>query len=166
VVEGNSAFALDLYSRLSTGSDNLFFSPFSISTALAMTYGGAQAATAEEIAAALRFHFGQDRLHPVFADLVKQIKGKSRGLELSLANGLWAQRGYEFRESYKDLVKSHYGAELRELDFSTAPTEACGIINEWVERQTHGKIRGLIRPDMLNQLTRLLLANAIYFKGD
>ena len=76
VVRGNGAFALDLYSRLSSRSGNLFFSPFSISTALAMTYGGAQGATAEEMAAALHFPFGQERLHPAFADLLKQLKGK------------------------------------------------------------------------------------------
>jgi serpin B len=165
VVEGNNAFALDLYSRLSSRSGNLFFSPFSISTALAMTYGGAQGATAEQMATALRFPFERERLHPAFADLLKQARGRSRGIELSLANGLWAQRGYAFRESYKEPVKSNYGAELRELDFSAA-AEACGIINEWVEKQTHGKIRDLIAPGMLDQLTRLVLANAIYFKGD
>jgi serpin B len=165
VVNGNGAFALDLYSRLSSRSGNLFFSPFSISTALAMTYGGAQGATAEQMATALRFPFERERLHPAFADLLKQARGRSRGIELSLANGLWAQRGYAFRESYKELVKSNYGAELRELDFSAA-AEACGIINEWVEKQTHGKIRDLIAPGMLDQLTRLVLPNAIYFKGD
>jgi len=165
VVRGNGAFALDLYSRISSRSGNLFFSPFSISTALAMTYGGAQGATAEEMAAALRFPFGQDRLHPAFANLLRQIKGKSRDVELSLANGLWAQRGYEFHESFRDLVKTHYGAELRELDFAAA-AKACRIINEWVETETHGKIRDLIGSGMLNQLTRLVLANAIYFKGD
>jgi serpin B len=166
VVDGNNAFALDLYSRLSSCGGNLFFSPFSVSTALAMAYGGAQGATAEEIVAALRFPFGQDRLHPAFADLLKQIKGKSQGLELSLANGLWTQRGYEFRGSFKDLVKSHYRGELRELDFSTAAAEACRIINEWAERETRGKIRDLIQPSMLDEWTRLILANAIYFKGD
>ena len=165
VVKGNGAFALDLYSRLSSSSGNLFFSPFSISSALAMAYGGAEGATAEEMAAALRFPVERERLHPAFADLVKQAKGKSRGLELSLANGLWAQRGYEFRESFKDLAKSHYGAELRELDFSVA-AKACRIINEWVETETHGKIRDLIGPGMLGPLTRLVMANAIYFKGD
>ncbi|MGD0921440.1 MAG: serpin family protein [Terriglobia bacterium] len=166
VVRGNGAFALDLYSRLSSCSGNLFFSPFSISAAVAMTYGGAQGATAEEMAAALHFPFGQERLHPAFANLLNQIKGKSRGVELSLANGLWAQRGYEFRESFKDLVKTHYGAELSELDFSTATEEARRTINDWVERQTAGKIRDLIGPGALGPLTRLVLANAIYFKGD
>jgi len=165
VAKGNSAFAFDLYSRLSSRRGNLFFSPLSISTALAMTYGGAQGATAEEIAAALRFPFGQERLHPVFADLLQQIKGKSQALELSLANGLWAQRGCEFRESFMDLVRTHYGAELRELDLAAA-AEACRIINEWAETETRGKIRDLIEPGMLGPLTRLVLANAIYFKGD
>jgi serpin B len=168
VVEGNNAFALDLYSRLSSCSGNLFFSPFSISTALAMAYGGAQGATAEEMAAALRFPFERERLHPAFAALMKQVKGddKSQGYQLNVANGLWAQRGYAFRESYKELVKSNYGAELRELDFSTAAEEARKIINECVERQTHGKIRDLIGPGALGPLTRLVLANAIYVKGD
>jgi serpin B len=166
VVKGNSAFALDLYSRLSSRSGNLFFSPFSISTAVAMAYGGAEGATAEEMAAALRLPSGQDRLHPAFADLLKQVKSKCRGVELSLANGLWAQRGYAFRESFKDLVKTHYGAELSELDFSTAAEEARTTINDWVESQTAGKIRDLIGRRALGSLTRLVLANAIYFKGD
>jgi serpin B len=166
VVEGNSAFALDLYSRLSSRSGNLFFSPFSVSTALAMAHAGAQGATAEEIAAALRFPFAQDRLHPVFAFLRAVTEVNSEGLALSLANGLWAQRGYEFRESFKGLAKAYYGAEPRELDFSTASADVCGIINQWAERETHGKIRDLIAPGMLGPLTRLVLANAIYFKGE
>src|SRR5436190_622468 len=97
VVEGNSAFALDLYGQLAKdNSDNLFFSPYSISTALAMTYAGARGQTAEEMAKTLHFPFEQARLHPAFAGLTQTISGKPRSFEVSIANRLWGQTGYPF----------------------------------------------------------------------
>ncbi|MBZ5515617.1 MAG: serpin family protein [Acidobacteriia bacterium] len=166
VVKGGNQFALALYGQLARREGNLFLSPFSISTALAMTYGGASGQTAEEMAAALRLPFPGPRLHPAFALLLKQAKGEEpQDYQLSIANGLWTQRGYAFKDEYKGMVKANYGAELRELDFATAGEKSRAIINQWVEMQTQGKIRDLIPPRAITELTRLILANAIYFRG-
>jgi len=166
VVGGNNQFALDLYRQLAARGGNLFLSPFSISTALAMTYGGAEGKTAEEMASVLRFPFGRERLHPAFAALMKEVKsGEWQDYQLGVANGLWAQRDYAFKEEFKSLVKTNYGAELRELDFAAAAEEARGIINKWVEKQTQGKIVDVIGPHGITPLTKLVLANAIYFRG-
>jgi serpin B len=166
VVGGNNQFALDVYRRLAARGGNLFLSPFSISTALAMTYGGAEGKTAEEMASVLRFPFGRERLHPAFAALMKEVRsGESQDYQLSVANGLWAQRGYAFKEEFKTVVKTNYGAELRELDFAAAAEEARQLINAWVEKQTQGKIVDVIGPHDITPLTKLVLANAIYFRG-
>jgi len=166
VVGGNNQFALDLYRRLAARGGNLFLSPFSISTALGMTYGGAEGKTAEEMASVLRFPFGCERLHPAFAALMKEVRtGEWQDYQLNVANGLWAQRGYAFKEEFKTVVKANYGAELRELDFATAAEEARQLINAWVEKQTQGKIVDVIGPGGITALTRLVLANAIYFRG-
>ena len=165
-VGGNNQFALDLYRQLSARGGNLFLSPFSISTALAMTYGGAEGRTAEEMAGVLRFPFGRERLHPAFAALMKEVRtGESQDYQLNVANGLWAQRDYAFKEEFKTVVKTNYGAELRELDFAVAAEEARRLINAWVEKQTQGKIVDVIGPGGITALTRLVLANAIYFRG-
>lgn len=166
VVGGNNQFALDVYRRLAARGGNLFLSPFSISTALAMTYGGAEGKTAEEMASVLRFPFGRERLHPAFAALMKEVRsGESQDYQLSVANGLWAQRGYAFKEEFKTVVKTNYGAELRELDFAAAAEEARQLINAWVEKQTQGKIVDVIGSHDITPLTKLVLANAIYFRG-
>ena len=108
VAKGNNQFALDLYHQLAARQGNLFLSPFSISTALAMTYGGAGGQTAEEMAATLRFPFAGPRLHPAFAELMKQTHGgKSQDYQLSVANGLWTQRGYAFKPEFQSLVKNN-----------------------------------------------------------
>jgi serpin B len=166
LAKGNNRFALNLYGQLSSREGNIFLSPFSISTALAMTYGGAGGETAQEMNAALEFPFAGARLHPAFAALIKQIHGdKSQDYQLNIANGLWTQRGHAFRKEFKSLVKTHYGAELRELDFAAASEKSRGIINQWVEKQTEAKIRDLIPPGAITALTRLILSNAIYFRG-
>jgi len=166
VVGGNNQFALDLYKQLAARGGNLFLSPFSISTALAMTYGGAEGKTAEEMGSVLRFPFGRERLHPAFAALMKEVRTDEwQDYQLDVANGLWAQRGYAFKEEFKTVVKTNYGAELRELDFAAAAEEARQLINAWVEKQTQGKIVDVIGPGGITALTRLVLANAIYFRG-
>jgi serpin B len=166
VVGANNQFTVDLYKRLSARSGNLFLSPYSISTALAMTYGGAEGKTAEEMASVLRFPFGRERLHPAFAAVIKEVKGaRSQDCQLNVANGLWAQRDYRFREKFKRIVKADYDAESRELDFTKASEEARQLINDWVKKQTEGKIEDLIAPGGITAQTRLVLANAIYFRG-
>ena len=169
VVEGNNRFALDLYARLRTGqSDNLFFSPGSLSTALAMTYAGARGQTADQMAQVLHFPLPQEKLHPAFGDLRRtwDFKGNERGYRLSVANRLWGQEGFDFLPGFLALTREHYGAELAQVDFSRQTEAARRRINAWVEEQTQGKIQDLIPKGVLDAMTRLVLTNAIYFKGD
>jgi len=167
VAEPNNAFAVDLYAKLKDAEGNLFFSPLSISTALAMTYAGARGDTAAQMAQVLHFDLPQDRLHSAQGALMAKLQAqkKDRGYQLSIANALWGQKGRQFLPEFLDLTKRHYGAGLREVDF--ARTErARKTINKWVEEQTHDKIKDLIKEDVLDPETVLVLTNAIYFLGD
>ena len=168
VAEDNNRFALDLYARLRTGqSDNLFFSPGSLSTALAMTYAGARGQSAGQMAKVLHLRLPQEKLHPAFGDLRRywNIGEKERGYRLSVANRLWGQQGFRFLPGFLALTREHYGAELAQVDFARQAEPARQRINAWVEEQTRGKIRDLIAPGVLDAMTRLVLTNAIYFKG-
>jgi serine protease inhibitor len=170
VVKGNTTFALDLYAQLAKGKrDNLFFSPYSLSTALAMTYAGAKGKTATQMSKVLHFPKEQAELHPAFYHLQNDVNDaakKANSLEIRIANAFWGQEGYPFVASFKDSVKSYYKAELKEVDFRTAYQKIRQEINAWVEKQTNNKIKDLIKPGLLDHLTRLVLVNAIYFKGN
>jgi len=168
VMEGNTAFALDLYGNLKEKEGNLFFSPYSISTALAMTYAGARGNTEKQMSEVLHFKLDQKQLHPAFSHLEAQLNAaqEKEGIELSVANTLWAQKDYVFLREFLDLTRKNYGAVLNFLDFKRAYEEAREKINTWVEEKTRNKIKDLIKPGILNALTRLVLTNAIYFKGD
>ena len=167
-VTGNTAFALDLYAKLKAKPGNLFFSPYSISTALAMTYVGARGNTEAQMAKVLHFGVGQDKLHGLFKALDEKLnaRGRKRGYQLSVASSLWAQQGYKLLDSFVEVVDANYGGGLRQVDFKGA-TEACRQrINRWVEKRTNDKINDLIPKGILIPDTRLALVNAIYFKGD
>ncbi|KPL09079.1 hypothetical protein AMJ85_07220, partial [candidate division BRC1 bacterium SM23_51] len=169
VVNGNTRFAVDLYSKLKDAEEgNLFLSPLSISTALAMTYGGARGNTAKEMAEALHFALGQGKLHPAFAELqagLDRVQKKGE-VQLHTANSLWPQKDYPFQQDYLSLVEKHYGSPITPVDYETASEEARKIINKWVEKQTKEKIKNLIRQGDLDPATVLVLVNAIYFKGN
>jgi len=175
VVAGNTRFALDLYARLA-GQGNLFFSPYSISSALAMTYAGARANTETEMAAVLHLPrdasetaavWGHDRVAAAFAATEKSIAAdpKTRGYELHVANSLWGQKEYPFLETFLSDLEKHYGAGMNRVDFVTNAEGARGEINAWVEDRTREKIKDLIPPGVLGPATTLVLTNAIYFKG-
>ncbi len=168
VVEGNNAFALDLYAKLRDQEGNLFLSPYSISTALAMTYAGARGNTEKQMADVLHFDLPQGRLHPAFRQLIERMnaQGKGNSYQLSVANALWGQKGYGFLKEFLDLTKASYGAGLREVDFVGATGAARRTINDWVVRKTEGKIKDLIKRGILDFDTCLVLTNAIYFKGN
>ena len=168
VVGGNNQFVFDLYGRLAGEEDgNRFFSPYSVSTALAMTYAGARGNTAAEMADTLHFTLPQDRLHPAFGSIIGDLNDSQReGYQLNVANRLWGQQGYGFLPEYLDVTRQHYGAELAQLDFIWETEPSRLTINRWVEEQTQQKIKDLIPPGGVNSLTRLVLTNAIYFKGD
>ena len=165
VVAGNNAFAFDLYAKLAARKGNLFFSPYSISTALAMTYAGASGETARQMAAALHFNLSPNHLHAAQAALIKMLNAPGQSYQLAVANALWGQSGLPFQPEFLELTRQYYGAGLQEVDYATQTERARVIINQWVEEQTHHKITELIKRGMLDALTRLVLTNAIYFKG-
>lgn len=186
VVKGNNEFALGLYAKLRAKEGNLFLSPYSISTALAMTYAGAQGQTETQMAKVLHFptlpkvilenpereqtepSWKQSRFHPTFGAIIKDLnaRGQKGGYELTVANALWGQQGSGFLTEFLKLIKTNYDGQLIEVDFVKATEMARKTINAWVEKKTKNKIRDLIARGVLNRMTRLVLTNAIYFKGN
>jgi serpin B len=166
VVEGNNAFAFALYGQLRNRNGNLFFSPESISTALAMAYAGARGGTASEMAKTLHFTLPQPQLNPAMGALLSDLNAVHDGYQLTVANALWAQQGYTFLDAFLQLLKTDYGAGLNQVDFKGATEAARLTINRWVEQKTQDKIKDLLQPGTLAPSTRLVLTNAIYFKGD
>ena len=168
VVKGNSAFGFDLYQELKGEKGNLFFSPYSISTALAMTYAGARGQTKKEMAEVLHFSLEQEPLHSSFSKLQSELNAiQDKGhVKVSIANSLWAQEGYHFLDTFFNLNKKYYGAGLNFVDFARETEATRKTINIWVEDKTQQKIKELIKQGMIDSLTTLVLCNAIYFKGD
>jgi serpin B len=167
LVKGNTRFAFDLYGRLRLRKqENLIFSPYSISTALAMTYGGAAGDTQAQMARVLRFPQNPDQVHAAFAQVIGRLQGPAtrRTYQLHVANALWAAEHYNFIPEYFGLVEDRYRAALKTVDFGS-PEEARQAINHWVEGHTQRKIRDLLKPGVLNPKTPLVLTNAIYFKA-
>lgn len=172
--EGNNAFAFDLYRflRKENKNGNLFYSPYSISLALAMTYAGARGQTEQQMAPTLHF-LPQSRLHPALNRLDLELaqrgqgaKGKDgKGFRLNIANAIWGQQGYRFLPEFLDLLAENYGAGLRLLDFASDPESSRVTINNWVSDRTEGRIKDLIPQGALDKLTRLVLTNAIYFNA-
>jgi len=170
VVLGNSVFAFELYQKLrSPAEENLFFSPYSVSTALAMVYAGAHGETQRQMEKALRFSLGQEKLHPAFAELQNGLNElqEAGNFALHIANSLWPQQDYTFLDKYLSLAKKHYGVSITPVDYSIlAREETRKLINKWVEDKTEDKIKDLIPPGSFHDLTRLVLVNAVYFKGN
>jgi len=167
---GNRAFALDLYRALREQDGNLFYSPYSISTALAMAYAGADGETQRQMAAALHFTLPPEVVHPAFNALNLDLASPEdeAAFRLNVANALWAQAGYEFLPSYLDTLAVHYGTGLRLADFTqdALREEARLAINAWVSEQTERKIEELLKQGDLTPDARLVLLNTIYFKAD
>jgi serpin B len=174
LVDGNTAFAFDLYQSVRAEEGNLVCSPFSISVAFAMTYGGARGETSVQMADVLHYTLPDDRLHPAFnaldldlaqrPDQAANVDEKDR-FQLSIANSIWSQDGWPFLPEYLDLLAVNYGAGMRLVDFENAPESARKQINDWVSDQTNRRIKNIIPPGALDPSTRLVLANAIYFKA-
>jgi serpin B len=178
-VVANNNFAFDLYSRLANQPGNLFFSPYSIETALAMTWAGARGETADQMSKVLHLSGDAGDIHAGFAALIKNLNAgeqpagdflhdaELRGIpyQLFMANSLWCQQGYPFRDDFLKIVRDQYDAGLNQVDFVGATEPARQQINDWVAKQTQDKIENLIPRGGIDALTRLVLANAIYFKG-
>jgi serpin B len=182
IVQGNSEFALELYAKLRSREGNLFFSPYSISTALAMAHAGARGQTESQMVRVLHFPTAMNpgteltstplpdrqRFASAFGKIIKDLnnRGKKGGYELSVANALWGQKDYGFLDEFLELIKTSYSGRLNEVDFIRATETARKTINTWVEKKTNNKIKNLIPKGVLNSMTRLVLTNAIYFKGN
>ena len=179
LVRGNYAFAFDLYRALSDGQGNLFYSPFSISQALAMTSAGARGETQRQMMDTLHHRLPQSSLHPTFNALDRTLasRGQAPGgapndageagqhFRLNIANAVWGQDGYHFLPGFLDVLAEHYGAGMMAADFAGAPDVSRVRINDWVAEETEGKIKDLLPPRTIERSTRLVLTNAIYFNA-
>jgi len=173
LVDGNSELAFNLYRVLKDTDGNLFYSPYSISLALAMTFAGARGETERQMADTLNFLLPQDSLHPAFNGLDIDLSSRGEGAEgkdgegfrLNIVNAIWGQKDYEFLSEYLDILAENYGAGLRILDFVAEPEPSRITINDWVSDQTEGRIEDLIPQGAIDALTRLVLTNAIYFNA-
>jgi serine protease inhibitor len=179
--KATNELGVDLHRQLATADENLCISPYSIDSALAMTFAGADGETRSEMARVLHFPNGGDlpgsfsalqhsleQMSAKTAELVKESKkfgGPSEPITLNIANRLFAQKSYHFREAYLSLVKQNFGGAFEPLDFIADPAAATQRINKWVADQTHDRIRDLIPGRALDKTTRLVLANALYLKA-
>jgi len=171
--QGNEAFAFDLYAQLRGQSGNLFYSPYSISSALAMLWAGAAGQTATDVAGALHFDMPADRVHGAFNALDQALASRAQAgtsvddgpFRLNVANAIWAQRGMTLQPDFLDTLAQNYGAGVRVEPFQTAPETARGDINDWVSDQTAGLIPELLHAGDVDSSTRVVLTNAVYFNG-
>jgi len=162
--EGNNALAVDLYKALSVEKGNVFYSPNSVSTALAMTYAGARGDTAAEMRKTLHFNLPDERLHPTFGAIIRGLNSDGKAYQLVISNRLWGQKDYPFHPEFLKVTQVNYGAALEMLNIASDPEGSRREINTWVARQTQDKIKDLLPPNSINGAS-LVLTNAIYFKG-
>ena len=166
LIEGNNQFTLELFSNLSSANENIIISPFSVSSALAMTYAGAKNNTQSQMSYVLHFNHNQEVLHTDFSQLLSNIKAlNSDGNEVNIANSLWVQNKFKLQESYLKTIKTNYASDVQSVDFVLESEKTRGTINKWVESKTNQKIKDLIPVGGITKSTMLVLTNAIYFLG-
>jgi serpin B len=166
LAEDNNDFALALHGRLRQRSGNLVFSPFSIRTALGMTYAGGRGETAVQMREALRCSSSDERLQAGFAEIIQRLTAAGGGkYALAVANSLWGQEGAPLQPEFLDRIARHYDGGMHLVDFRRAAQTARAAINQWVEEKTKQRIRDLVPPGGVDAETRLVLVNAVYFKG-
>jgi serpin B len=164
---GHNRFGLAMYRLL--GGGNLFFSPYSIAQVLTMTSAGARGQTGQQMAQTLHSAFPQERLHRAANALDQALSSRAAGedgFHLEIANSIWGQQGFVFQPEFLDTLATNYGAGLRLLDFKTAPEPSRATINATIAQQTHDKITDLLPAGSIDVLTRMVLANAIYFNAE
>jgi serpin B len=167
VVEANNRFALELYSELARESpgSNLFFSPWSISSALAITYEGARGTTADEIRSVFHFPADDSTRWNGYKEITDGLNSGNSGFTLQTANALWAEETYPLLPSYLTTADTYYSAHVTNLDFIGNPEGSRETINRWVEGKTRNRIQDLLPPGSIDSATTLVITNAIYFKG-
>lgn len=166
--KANTTFALDLFKKFGDNdrTANVFYSPFSISSALAMVLLGAGGNTSTQMAECLKTKDLSDEIHSGFGSMLPQLHKSNAPYALSVANRLYGEQTYQFVEDFLKGTRKHYNAELEAVDFISNSAGARLNINNWVEKQTQGKIKDLLGEGVVNNLTKLVLVNAIYFKGN
>ncbi len=165
IVTANNEFVFDLYAKYKSGPGNIFFSAFSISSAFAIVYEGARGQTGNEILSVFRFPSEDSSRRQAFKVLNDRINRKDKPYKLFTANALWAQKDYVFQEDYFKIIDEYYAGKVENVDFIKATEEARLKINGWTAEKTNDRIKDLIPEGLLNSLTRLVITNAVYFKG-
>lgn len=166
IVEANNKFAINLYSEIcNETSKNIFFSPWSISSAVVMAYEGSGGQTANEIASVFDFPAEDNLRRSSYARMLNTLNKAGGKYQLNTANAIWLQKDYHFLKDYKDTISRYYLGEVNNLDFVNNPGDASSEINNWVSKNTNSKIREIVSPSMFNKESRAVLTNAIYFKG-
>jgi serpin B len=173
LTDDNAAFAVELFQALRAKGGNVFYSPHSISIALAMTYAGARTSTEAEMAKVLHYGLGQSALHPAFNALDLALASRGQGaagkdggkFRLNVANALWGQRGYGFLPAFLDLLAENYGAGMQLMNFADQAEPSRKAINDWVQAKTEDRIKDLIPAGAIDSETKLVLTNAIYFNA-
>ncbi|MFP4556730.1 MAG: serpin family protein [Bacteroidales bacterium] len=160
-------FALDIYKQFAAqDNQNIFFSPYSLSTAMGMTYAGAKGETKEQIAQAFHFPIDDSDLHEKLGSMKSQLERlSSEGVEVSIANQLWADEEYRFKWLYLWKVKRAYSAPIERMAFRSKPNDSRLEINSWVEEKTNNRIVDLLPKGSISDMTAMVLTNAIFFKG-
>jgi serpin B len=166
LARGSNAFGFELYRRLGPGPGNRVISPASVSTALAMAYGGARGGTAVQMGQVLRFDGSPQAVMQASGRLATSLQDPSRPIVFRIANRLFGEKSEEFEAAYLDATKAAFGAALEPVDFKKAAEAARRLINAWVEEKTEKRIKDLVPSNGVNRETRLVLVNAIYFLGD
>ena len=166
IVDAANGFCFELYARLAENKENIFFSPYSIWTCLAMTYEGSRAETQAQMQQVLHMPTDKHTRRRSIRDLLITLNAADASYQLNTAHALWAQRDYAFLQEYTEIVSNSYLARVVNLDFKADTEGSRQTINDWVAQQTRDKIKDLIPPGALSALTRLVLTNAIYFKAD
>ncbi|MDA3781412.1 MAG: serpin family protein [Bacteroidales bacterium] len=164
-VNHNNKFSFELYKAIKAKPINIIFSPFSISSALAMTYTGAKNNTLEEMSKTLHFNKNFNIHNSNFSTLQKNIISGNKDVKINIANSLWAQENYHFLENFITINKKYYKAGIQFTNFNGNIEHSRKKINNWVEKETNDKIKNLIKKNTLDNSTRLVLVNAIYFNG-
>ena len=165
LAKADNQFAFDLYARYASSNDNIFFSPYSLSSALDMTYEGARGKTAEEMRAVLHLSGDDVARRAAISEFIEGINAPEKSHEISVANALWAQNAYPFLPDYLEIVTNVYFAEAKNMDFAADPEGSRLTINNWVSEKTKDRIRNLLPRNSIDEMTSLVLTNAVYFKG-
>jgi len=165
IVKANNSFGLAIYRELCSEKGNHFLSPLSLSIALSMALEGAKGKTAEVMIRVLNLPEDASLRRSGFMEMQKLINQPGRKSELRLANAIWIQKNFEILKSYVDVISTIYGGQATNVDFLNQREQARKMINDWTEEKTAGKIKDLIPPGIIDDQTRVILTNAIYFRG-